>query len=53
MIISGAYIPDEGEIYIEGKLAHISDPLHTRHLGIEMVYQDLALVDEVQRFPRT
>src|SRR4030066_1603832 len=46
-VLSGAHIPDEGEIYIEGKMAHISDPLHARHLGIEMVYQDLALVNKL------
>ncbi len=46
-ILSGAYIPDEGEIFINGEQAHISDPLHARELGIEMVYQDLALVDHL------
>jgi simple sugar transport system ATP-binding protein len=46
-ILSGAYLPDEGEIFIEGKKAHISDPLHARQLGIEMVYQDLALVNHL------
>ena len=42
-VLSGAYIPDEGHILIEGKDAHMTDPLHARRLGIEMVYQDLAL----------
>jgi len=46
-VLSGAYIPDEGEIFIEGKKIHISDPFHARHLGIEMVYQDLALVNHL------
>jgi simple sugar transport system ATP-binding protein len=46
-ILSGAYTPDEGEIFIEGKKADISDPLAARRLGIEMVYQDLALVDHL------
>ncbi|MFZ0533780.1 MAG: ATP-binding cassette domain-containing protein, partial [Anaerolineales bacterium] len=46
-VLSGAYIPDEGEIFIDGKKVHISDPLHARHLGIEMVYQDLALVNKL------
>jgi len=46
-VLSGAYIPDEGEIFIEGKKAHISDPLNARQLGIEMVYQDLALVNKI------
>jgi len=43
-ILSGAYLPDEGEIFIQGKKTHISDPLSARQLGIEMVYQDLALI---------
>jgi simple sugar transport system ATP-binding protein len=46
-ILSGAYVPDEGEIFIEGEKVHYSDPLSARHLGIEMVYQDLALVDHL------
>ena len=46
-ILSGAYLPDEGEIFIEGKKADISDPLNARQLGIEMVYQDLALVNHL------
>jgi simple sugar transport system ATP-binding protein len=46
-VLSGAYIPDEGEIFIEGKKAHISDPLDARRQGIEMVYQDLALANDL------
>lgn len=46
-VLSGAYIPDEGEIFIEGNKVHLTDPLNARHLGIEMVYQDLALADNL------
>jgi len=46
-VLSGAYIPDEGEIFIEGKKVHISNPWDARRLGIEMVYQDLALADNL------
>jgi ABC-type sugar transport system ATPase subunit len=46
-VLSGAYIPDEGEIFIEGQDAHLTDPLHARRLGIEMVYQDLALANNL------
>lgn len=42
-VLSGAYIPEEGEILIEGTKVHLTDPLHARRMGIEMVYQDLAL----------
>lgn len=46
-VLSGAYIPDEGEILIEGNKVHFNDPLHARQLGIEMVYQDLALANNL------
>jgi ABC-type sugar transport system ATPase subunit len=46
-VLSGAYIPDEGEILIEGKNAHMTDPLDARRLGIEMVYQDLAIANNL------
>jgi simple sugar transport system ATP-binding protein len=46
-VLSGAYIPEEGEILIEGKKAHMTDPLDARRLGIEMVYQDLALANNL------
>jgi ABC-type sugar transport system ATPase subunit len=46
-VLSGAYIPDEGEILIEGKNAHMADPLDARRLGIEMVYQDLAIANNL------
>jgi ABC-type sugar transport system ATPase subunit len=42
-ILSGALIPDEGEIYFEGKRVRFSSPHEARDIGIEMVYQDLAL----------
>lgn len=38
--ISGVYRKDEGEIYIDGKIAHISNPKDARNYGIEVVYQD-------------
>ena len=46
-VLSGAYVPDEGEILIEGNKVHMSDPLDARRLGIEMVYQDLALANNL------
>ncbi len=46
-VLSGAYIPDEGEILIEGEKVHMTDPLDARRLGIEMVYQDLALANNL------
>jgi len=46
-VLSGAYIPDEGEILLDGEKVHITDPMHARRLGIEMVYQDLALANNL------
>ena len=46
-VLSGAYIPDGGEILLEGKKAHMANPSDARHLGIEMVYQDLALANNL------
>ncbi len=41
--LSGALVPDEGEIQIEGKPVHFRSPIDARRLGIETVFQDLAL----------
>lgn len=42
-ILSGALQPDEGALLLEGKPTHFTSPHHARELGIETVYQDLAL----------
>ncbi|MCD6364234.1 MAG: sugar ABC transporter ATP-binding protein [Synergistetes bacterium] len=44
-ILVGFYQPDEGEIYFEGKKVNFSSPKDARAMGIETVYQDLALVE--------
>jgi D-xylose transport system ATP-binding protein len=44
-ILSGVERPDAGEIRIEGKPVAIHSPHQARELGIETVYQDLALFD--------
>ena len=46
-VLSGAYTPDEGEILIEGKRVHFSNPMDARRQGIEMVYQDYALANNL------
>jgi D-xylose transport system ATP-binding protein len=45
--IAGVNIPDTGEIYVEGQRAHITRPADANKLGIETVYQDLALCDNL------
>ena len=42
-VISGVYIPDEGEIFINGKKAHIEKPIDAIKLGIQVIYQDFAV----------
>ncbi len=42
-VLSGAYQPDEGQIFWEGKPVRFNSPHEARNLGIEMVYQDFAL----------
>ena len=44
-VLSGAYAPDQGRIFFEGNPVHIRNPRSSKELGIETVYQDLALVD--------
>ncbi|HSM58845.1 MAG TPA: ATP-binding cassette domain-containing protein [Candidatus Sulfomarinibacteraceae bacterium] len=46
-VLSGAYDPDEGEIYIEGERMNFSSPMDARRKGIEMVYQDYALANNL------
>jgi D-xylose transport system ATP-binding protein len=44
-ILSGVVKPDAGEILIDGDRVSIGSPHDARALGIETVYQDLALFD--------
>jgi ABC-type sugar transport system ATPase subunit len=46
--LSGAYIADEGQIYVRGKKVRIESPKDAMRLGIETIYQDLALVDNLK-----
>ena len=41
--LSGATIPDEGEVFLDGKPIHFKSPIEARRAGIETVYQDLAV----------
>lgn len=46
-ILSGAYQPDEGEIIVDGQRADIRNPQDAFNLGISMIYQDLALFNNM------
>ncbi len=41
--LSGALIPDEGQIFLDGVPAKFHSPIDARRQGIETVYQDLAV----------
>ena len=43
-ILSGAYEPTSGEIMLEGAPCTLEPPAQAQRLGIETVYQDLALI---------
>ncbi|MDR3493645.1 MAG: ATP-binding cassette domain-containing protein [Ancalomicrobiaceae bacterium] len=45
--ISGVYSADEGEIHFGGELVHFASPEAARGAGIETIYQDLALADNL------
>ena len=45
--IAGTHSADSGEILFEGKEVHIHGPRDAARLGIEVVYQDLALCDNL------
>ena len=42
-VLCGAVIPDGGEILLDGKQVSFTSPIEARTLGIETVYQNLAL----------
>ena len=46
-IITGFHRPDSGRILVAGEETQLRSVGHARSLGIETVYQDLALVDEL------
>src|SRR4030081_907818 len=45
--IAGIYQPDHGQIFWEGHPVHIRNARDSARLGIETVYQDLALADNL------
>lgn len=41
--LSGALVPDAGEIRLDGRTVHFRTPMDARRAGIETVYQELAV----------
>jgi ABC-type sugar transport system ATPase subunit len=46
-VVSGVYHADGGELLLDGRPVSIGSPREARTLGIETVYQDLALADHL------
>src|SRR5256886_17525082 len=46
-MISGAYKPDGGQILVDGQAVSFATPLEARRRGIETIYQDLALCENL------
>jgi len=46
-ILTGFHKPDSGKLYFQGKEIELRSVSHARGLGIEPVYQDLALINEL------
>jgi D-xylose transport system ATP-binding protein len=45
--VAGTHASDSGQIFFEGREVHIHSPKDAGRLGIEVVYQDLALCDNL------
>jgi len=46
-MISGVYVPDEGRIWFDGQETEGKSPREMREMGLETIYQDLALADNL------
>jgi ribose transport system ATP-binding protein len=59
-ILSGAYSPDEGEVYIDGQRVEVFDPRVAQRMGVSIIYQEFNLIPYMNvaqniylgRFPR-
>jgi ABC-type sugar transport system ATPase subunit len=46
-MVSGVYKPDDGEMFFAGQKVDFSTPRDARDMGIETIYQDLALAENL------
>ena len=45
--LTGAVMPDDGAVYLDGREVHFKTPLNARLAGIETVYQELAVATQL------
>jgi ABC-type sugar transport system ATPase subunit len=46
-MVAGVYQPDDGQLFFEGHQVSFSGPREARDMGIETIYQDLALAENL------
>ena len=46
-LVAGNFPPNDGEVLVDGQVCHFHKPIEARAKGIEVVYQDLALADNL------
>lgn len=46
-MVSGVYQPDDGQIFLEDEEVRFDSPMDARNRGIETIYQDLALAENL------
>jgi simple sugar transport system ATP-binding protein len=49
-ILTGYHKPDSGQIYLDGEPVELNSVIQARQMGIDTVYQDLALINELSVF---
>ena len=49
-MVSGVYHPDEGRIFFQSKEVKMGSPMDALELGIETLYQDLALAENLDAY---
>src|SRR5690349_11887359 len=42
-VLSGAHLPDQGQMWLDGQPYHPRNPLDARRAGVAMIYQELSL----------
>lgn len=46
-LLTGAYQADEGEIFIDGKFAHLNNPRAAMNAGLTAIYQELNIIPKL------